>query len=68
MKPNLGLQEKIRKSGLKATAQKVAILDIFLKNHKPLSVKNILEKIIQSGNIEKEILIKVLEQFKKDIA
>lgn len=60
MKSNLELKEKIRKSGLKATAQKVAILNIFLKNHKPLSVKNILEKI--EIKIEESTIYRSIDQ------
>jgi len=71
------LREKLKKAGMKATSQKLAILNIFANNHKPLSIKEITEKIkikIEESTVYRSIdqmvsaNILTMVQLKKDSA
>jgi len=59
---NDDLKNRLKSVGLKATPSRLALLDLLVKNHKPLSIRDILKKIGQKA--DQATVYRMLESFK----
>lgn len=57
------LKTRLNTAGLKATPSRIALLSLLEKNHKPLSIREIIKKLNQK--VDLATVYRMLESFKK---